>query len=77
MVLDRGPYTLEGELGLIDGHRIDVLVTKDSGGGLTEAKLEAARLRGLPVVVVRRPPRPEALTVHDVGGATEWLGIRP
>ena len=59
LVLDRGPYTLEGELALIDRHGIDLLVTKDSGGGLTEAKLEAARTRALPVIVIRRPPRPE------------------
>src|SRR5207247_1189476 len=49
LVLDRGPYTLEGELALVDRHRIDHVITKDSGGRLTEAKLDAARARGLPV----------------------------
>lgn len=71
--LDRGPYTLEGELGLIDEHRIDLLVTKDSGGSLTEAKLAAARLRELPVIVVRRPPRPGAATVARVDEAAAWV----
>ncbi len=55
VLLDRGPYTLEGELTLIDRHRLDVVITKDSGGRLTVAKLEAARARRLPVIVVRRP----------------------
>jgi precorrin-6A/cobalt-precorrin-6A reductase len=73
LVLDRGPYTLEGELALIDRHRIDLLVTKDSGGQLTEAKLAAARARGLPVLVIRRPARPDLPTVPDVAGAIEWL----
>jgi len=73
LVLDRGPYTLEGELALIDRHRIDLLVTKDSGGQLTEAKLAAARARGLPVLVLRRPARPDLPTVPDVAGAIEWL----
>jgi precorrin-6A/cobalt-precorrin-6A reductase len=72
VVLDRGPYTLDGELALIDGHAIDVVVTKDSGGRLTEAKLAAARARGLPVVVVRRPPRQAVRVVRTVATAAEW-----
>jgi precorrin-6A/cobalt-precorrin-6A reductase len=73
VLLDRGPYDLAGELALIDRHRLDLLVTKDSGGELTAAKLEAARLRSLPVIVIRRPRRPETATVRDVAGALAWL----
>ena len=73
VLLDRGPYTLAGELGLIDAHRIDLLVTKDSGGSLTEAKLAAARRRALPVIVVRRPPRPDVATVATVEAAAAWV----
>jgi precorrin-6A/cobalt-precorrin-6A reductase len=72
LLLDRGPYTLEGELALIEQHRIELLVTKDSGGALTEAKLEAARQRGLPVIVVHRPPRPDVATVATVADALTW-----
>ncbi len=76
VLLDRGPYTLEGEFALIDAHGIDVVVTKDSGGPLTEAKLHAARTRGLPVVVVRRPPRQDVPTVRTVAEATGWVCLQ-
>lgn len=64
VLLDRGPYTVEGELALIDHHEIDVVVTKDSGGDHTRAKLDAARTRELPVIVVRRPQRSGVETVR-------------
>jgi len=67
-----GPYTLAGELELIDRHELDVVVTKDSGGRLTEAKLDAARERRLPVVVVQRPARPDVEMVSAVADALAW-----
>jgi precorrin-6A/cobalt-precorrin-6A reductase len=73
VLLDRGPYTLAGEGALLDRHGIDLVVTKDSGGPHTEAKLDAARHRGLPVVVVRRPPRPDVPAVPTVAEALAWL----
>jgi precorrin-6A/cobalt-precorrin-6A reductase len=72
LLLARGPHTLAGELALVDEHRIDLVVTKDSGGPHTEAKLDAARERGLPVIVVRRPPRPDTPSVATVDGALRW-----
>ena len=72
LLLDRGPYAVEGELALIDEHRLDLVVTKDSGGDHTAAKLEAARRRSLPVLIVRRPPRPAATTVFTVEAAVDW-----
>jgi precorrin-6A/cobalt-precorrin-6A reductase len=72
LLLDRGPYTLDGELELIHRHRIEALVTKDSGGAMTRAKLDAARARGLSVIVVERPPRPDVETVTTVAEAISW-----
>jgi precorrin-6A/cobalt-precorrin-6A reductase len=74
LLLDRGPYTPAGELELIDRHRIDLVVTKDSGGRMTEAKLDAARERGVRVVIVERPARPAGVeTVASVDRAMRWL----
>jgi precorrin-6A/cobalt-precorrin-6A reductase len=72
VVLDRGPYTLAGEGGLIDAHGIEVVVTKESGGAMTQAKLDAARERRLPVIVVARPPRPAGEAVDTVAAALAW-----
>jgi precorrin-6A/cobalt-precorrin-6A reductase len=77
LLLDRGPYTLAAERALLDRHRIDLLVTKDSGGSHTVAKLDAARERGLPAIVVRRPARPAGVsTVHGVDDALRWAAAR-
>ncbi|MFF4097225.1 cobalt-precorrin-6A reductase [Streptomyces sp. NPDC001834] len=74
VILDRGPYTVEGETELLRAHAVDVLVTKDSGGPATAAKLTAARHLGLPVVMVRRPPAPDGVpVVHDVPSALRIL----
>lgn len=78
IVLARGPFTVSDEARLLRAHHVDVLVTKDSGGAATAAKLTAARDAGLPVVVVRRPPLPPgARAVPDVAGVVTWLALDP
>ncbi|MFL9868803.1 cobalt-precorrin-6A reductase [Paraburkholderia fungorum] len=66
----RGPFTLEGERALFGAETFDVVVSKNSGGSATEAKLEVARERGLPVVMLRRPELPtvdrEFVSVADL-----------
>ena len=76
LLLARGPYELDGELALIDAHDIDLVVTKDSGGSLTVSKLDAARERGLSVVIVRRPKRIDVPAVTTVADALEWVSIQ-
>ena len=74
LVLDRGPYTLEGELALMREHGVGLLVTKNSGGPMTAAKLEAARDLGVQVLMVRRPPLPEGtVAVTTVADAVRWI----
>jgi precorrin-6A/cobalt-precorrin-6A reductase len=74
LLLDRGPYSVESESALMREHQVGLLVTKNSGGPMTAAKLTAARDLGVQVVMVRRPPLPSGSTVAaTVPGALRWL----
>ncbi|MBD0323006.1 MAG: cobalt-precorrin-6A reductase [Aldersonia sp.] len=74
LLLARGPFTVQQERDLLRQRRIDVLVSKNSGGALTEAKLVAAREAGIPVVMIERPPLPDGVeVVHTPATALEWL----
>jgi precorrin-6A/cobalt-precorrin-6A reductase len=72
----RGPFPLESERALLRHHRIDVLVSKASGGGATYAKIEAAREADLPVVMIRRPLPEPGERVEDVAAAADWVSAR-
>jgi precorrin-6A/cobalt-precorrin-6A reductase len=75
VVLSRGPYRYDDEFALLRAHRIDALVTKNSGGDMTRAKLDAAAALDVPVVMVARPSLPGgALTARTVREAAEWVG---
>lgn len=56
VVLSRGPFSLDAEVAIMRTHRIDTLVTKNSGGDAAAAKLAAARTLGIEVVMIARPP---------------------
>lgn len=72
LLLARPPFLAEAERALMRDNAITLLVTKNSGGR-TEAKLEAARALGIPVVMIERPTKPPALTAHDVDGLVRLI----
>jgi precorrin-6A/cobalt-precorrin-6A reductase len=77
LIMDRGPYTVVAETALMREHGIGLLVTKNSGGPMTAAKLQAARDLGAGVVMVQRPPLPAGTaTVATAGEAARWAGRR-
>ncbi|MGU3294632.1 cobalt-precorrin-6A reductase [Williamsia sp. M5A3_1d] len=70
VIRSRGPYLVVGEREIMRDNRIDTLVTKNSGGVLTAAKLRAAAELGIEVVMIARPPLPVGGTrVASVGDA--------
>ena len=59
LLRERPPFTVDGETVLMTSHGITHLVTKNAGGSATEAKLQAARNLGIPVLMIARPAKPE------------------
>ena len=55
----RGPFTEADERALLETHRIEIIVAKNSGGDATYGKIAAARALGIAVVMLRRPALPE------------------
>jgi precorrin-6A/cobalt-precorrin-6A reductase len=69
LLLSRPPYDLAGEIRLMEREGTTHLVTKNSGGGQTVAKLEAARRLGVKVIMIARPAYGPALEVSDLDAA--------
>jgi precorrin-6A/cobalt-precorrin-6A reductase len=76
VVLARGPFDEHDEVRLMREHRVDTLVTKNSGGDAAAGKLAAARTLGLPVVMVDRPPAPDGPRADNVHDALGWITVR-
>lgn len=73
LVLGRGPFRPEDEKALMERHRIDLLVTRNSGG--SAAKIAAAAELHLPVLMIDRPPLPPGEILDSVGAALAWINI--
>ena len=74
LLLSRGPYHYDDECAIMREHRIEALVTKNSGGDMTRAKLGAAAALGIPVVMVARPQLPAGVAaVGTVQEAADWV----
>lgn len=74
LVLSRGPYRYADEHALMADHGIEALVTKNSGGAMTRAKLEAAQALGIDVVMIQRPALPAGVkVVATVEEARDWV----
>jgi precorrin-6A/cobalt-precorrin-6A reductase len=73
LILERGPFDRAAELRLLRDERIDVIVSKNSGGAATYPKIEAARELGLAVVMIRRPRSDAVAELFDVEAVMAWL----
>ncbi|MBD2436368.1 cobalt-precorrin-6A reductase [Nostoc sp. FACHB-110] len=73
ILCDRGPFALDNEKEILLQHNIDAIVSKNSGGDATYAKIIAARELGIQVFMVNRPAIPAGEQVTDIDSAVAWL----
>lgn len=73
LLQQRGPFDRDAELRLLKERKIDVIVSRNSGGSATYPKIEAARVLGLPVIMIGRPVKPAGHIVRSAEEAVAWL----
>ncbi|MEJ0053065.1 MAG: cobalt-precorrin-6A reductase [Methylovirgula sp.] len=76
LLLARGPFTLEDEQALMRNAGIEILVTKNSGGEATRAKLDAARALGIEVYMIARPQSPNVPAFETLDAILRFLEIQ-
>lgn len=76
VIVSRGPFTLDGELEMLRSRGIAWIVARNSGGDGARAKVDAARILDLPVIMISRPNLPKRLRVETVAEVMQWLGHR-
>jgi precorrin-6A/cobalt-precorrin-6A reductase len=69
----RGPFREEDDRALLATHAIDVVVSKNSGGGAAYGKIAAVRALNIEVILLRRPALPDVPAVERIEDAVAWL----
>ena len=72
----RGPFTEANDRALMERHRTEVVVAKNSGGESTYGKIAGARALGIDVVMLRRPSLPHVTSVESIDDAVRWIDHR-
>ena len=72
VIMSRGPYSYSDERQILSEYAINVLLSKDSGGAHTVAKLDAAGDLGIPVVIIARPDHPPVRVLSTVAEVAAW-----
>ena len=72
-VHDRGPFDATTEQAFLARERIEIMVSKHSGGTATYGKIAAARRLRLPVIMISRPHKPHGVVLESPEAAMHWL----
>lgn len=71
-LIGRPPFPVAREKSLFEALGIEWIVVKNAGGAASATKLTAARDLGIPVLMIARPPMPDAMRVATVAEAVNW-----
>ncbi len=72
-VTARGPFSETSDRALMTEYKIEVVISKNSGGAAAYGKIAAARALGIEVIMLHRPPDADAPSVNTVEEALAWL----
>ena len=75
VITGRPPFSESAEAALLQENRIDMLVSKHSGGPLP-AKISAAVAHDIPLILIRQPPEPYGVRVEVIDDAIAWIEDR-
>lgn len=73
VIVARGPFTKDSDLGLMRSRGVSLVVSKNSGGKGAYAKIAAAREMGLPVIMIDRPAIPDRQELGDSAAVLAWI----
>jgi precorrin-6A/cobalt-precorrin-6A reductase len=73
LILARGPFSVTDEISLMSEEGIQVLVSKNSGGGAVGGKIAAARTLGVEVIMVERPPTVDVPSSGSIDVILAWI----
>ena len=73
VIVSRGPFTVDDDVALMKRHKIDLVVSKNSGGTGAYAKIEAARRLSLPVLMIDRPALPDRSEARTPAEVMGWI----
>lgn len=73
VLVSRGPFTQVDDLALMEHHAIDLVVSKNAGGTGAYAKIAAARVLSLPVIMIDRPAIPKRAEAYSIAEVMSWL----
>ncbi|SEM81343.1 precorrin-6A/cobalt-precorrin-6A reductase [Loktanella fryxellensis] len=75
-LIGRPPFSVAQERDLFAALGVGWMVVRNAGGEASRTKLTAARDLGIPVVMIRRPPQPDAPVTDDMAAAVAWAAGR-
>jgi len=73
VLIDRGPFEAAADQAMMQAERVDLVVSKNSGGKGAYAKVEAARALGIEVILVDRPAMPARREAGSVQEVMRWI----